>query len=51
MLLQDEIERESESDAFTILISYMFMFGYVAFALGQYQVTSPNITTVVTVFK
>lgn len=41
--IQDEIERESKSDAFTILISYMFMFGYIAFALGQYQVTGNNL--------
>ncbi|MFH4974501.1 hypothetical protein AB6A40_001210 [Gnathostoma spinigerum] len=41
--IQDEIERESQSDAFTILISYMFMFAYVAFALGQYQVTGNNL--------
>jgi Niemann-Pick C1 protein len=41
--IQDEIDRESKSDAFTILISYMFMFGYVAFALGQYQVTGNNL--------
>ncbi|VDM43668.1 unnamed protein product [Toxocara canis] len=43
--IQDEIDRESQSDAFTILISYMFMFGYVAFALGQYQVTGNNLCT------
>ncbi|VDD90496.1 unnamed protein product [Enterobius vermicularis] len=43
--IEDEIERESESDAFTILISYMFMFGYVAFALGQYQVSNNNLAT------
>uniref|UniRef100_A0A915PM62 SSD domain-containing protein n=1 Tax=Setaria digitata TaxID=48799 RepID=A0A915PM62_9BILA len=43
--IQDEIDRESRSDVFTILISYMFMFAYVAFALGQYQVTGNNLAT------
>ncbi|MCP9257813.1 Niemann-Pick C1 protein [Dirofilaria immitis] len=41
----DEIDRESQSDVFTILISYIFMFAYVAFALGQYQVTGNNLAT------
>ncbi|KAK0402230.1 hypothetical protein QR680_016217 [Steinernema hermaphroditum] len=44
--IKDEIDRESESDVFTILISYMFMFVYVAFALGQYQVTNNNVASV-----
>uniref|UniRef100_A0A0R3RZD1 SSD domain-containing protein n=1 Tax=Elaeophora elaphi TaxID=1147741 RepID=A0A0R3RZD1_9BILA len=43
--IQDEIDRESQSDVFTILISYIFMFAYVAFALGQYQVTGNNLAT------
>ncbi|VDM95986.1 unnamed protein product [Thelazia callipaeda] len=43
--IQDEIERESQSDIFTVLISYVFMFAYVAFALGQYQVTGNNLAT------
>ncbi|VDK73285.1 unnamed protein product [Litomosoides sigmodontis] len=43
--IQDEIDRESQSDIFTILISYIFMFAYVAFALGQYQVTGNNLAT------
>lgn len=36
--LQDEIVRQSSSDALTVVMSYVFMFIYVAFALGQYQV-------------
>uniref|UniRef100_A0A8R1XTT3 SSD domain-containing protein n=1 Tax=Onchocerca volvulus TaxID=6282 RepID=A0A8R1XTT3_ONCVO len=43
--IQDEIDRESQSDVFTILISYIFMFAYVTFALGQYQVTGNNLAT------
>uniref|UniRef100_A0A0N4ZPH1 SSD domain-containing protein n=1 Tax=Parastrongyloides trichosuri TaxID=131310 RepID=A0A0N4ZPH1_PARTI len=41
--IEDEIERESKSDAFTVLISYIFMFLYVAFTLGQYQVSNNNL--------
>ncbi|KAI6244008.1 Niemann-Pick C1 protein [Aphelenchoides fujianensis] len=41
--IQDEIARESFSDAFTVAISYTFMFLYVSFSLGQYQVTSNNL--------
>lgn len=41
--VQDEIDRESQSDVFTILISYIFMFAYVAFALGQYQVSAQSV--------
>lgn len=36
--IQDEINRQSQSDVPTILISYMVMFIYIAFALGQYKV-------------
>lgn len=36
--IQDEIVRESSSDMFTVAISYTFMFFYVSFSLGQYQV-------------
>lgn len=42
-ILQDEIDRSSKSDAYTVLISYMFMFGYVVFSLGQYHVSSNNL--------
>lgn len=38
--IQDEIVRESSSDMFTVAISYTFMFLYVSFSLGQYQVGS-----------
>uniref|UniRef100_A0A915NRK2 SSD domain-containing protein n=1 Tax=Meloidogyne floridensis TaxID=298350 RepID=A0A915NRK2_9BILA len=35
--LEDEIARQSKSDALTVFLSYMFMFIYVAFALGHYS--------------
>ena len=35
--IQDELDRESESDVITILISYMLMFLYISIALGQYK--------------
>nr|XP_054751603.1 NPC intracellular cholesterol transporter 1-like [Lytechinus pictus] len=33
--VEDEINRESQSDILTIALSYIFMFAYVTFALGQ----------------
>lgn len=33
--IEDELERESESDVLTILISYLIMFGYITLTLGQ----------------
>uniref|UniRef100_A0A7E4VMB3 SSD domain-containing protein n=1 Tax=Panagrellus redivivus TaxID=6233 RepID=A0A7E4VMB3_PANRE len=36
--IEDEIDRASSSDKTTVIISYLFMFVYVAFALGQYKV-------------
>ncbi|KAK0066303.1 Niemann-Pick C1 protein [Biomphalaria pfeifferi] len=35
--IEDEIDRESESDVMTILLSYLIMFGYITLTLGQYQ--------------
>jgi Niemann-Pick C1 protein len=35
--IQDELNRESNSDVVTILISYMIMFVYIAISLGQYH--------------
>ena len=35
--IQDELNRESESDIVTILISYMLMFLYISIALGQFK--------------
>ena len=32
--VEDEIERESGTDVFTVLFSYIVMFAYVSFALG-----------------
>lgn len=33
--IQDELERESQSDVTTIIVSYLIMFAYIAIALGQ----------------
>lgn len=41
--LQDEIERQSVSDALTVVLSYLFMAIYVTFALGQYQVSDDHL--------
>lgn len=41
--IQDEINRESQSDVGTILISYTVMFVYIAFALGQYKIYDDNL--------
>lgn len=35
--IEDELERESYSDVFTVLLSYFIMFLYVSLALGQYR--------------
>lgn len=35
--VEDELERESRSDVFTVLLSYFVMFVYVSLALGQYR--------------
>ena len=34
--IEDELNRESKSDVWTILISYLIMFGYITLTLGQY---------------
>ncbi|XP_044740740.1 NPC intracellular cholesterol transporter 1 isoform X2 [Chrysoperla carnea] len=33
--IEDELDRESQSDVYTILISYLLMFAYIAIALGH----------------
>lgn len=33
--IEDELDRESQSDIYTILISYLLMFAYIAIALGH----------------
>jgi Niemann-Pick C1 protein len=33
--IEDEIERESHADIYTIIVSYLIMFLYITFALGQ----------------
>ncbi|GFR77232.1 niemann-Pick C1 protein, partial [Elysia marginata] len=35
--IEDEIERESNSDIMTILASYLIMFAYITLMLGQYR--------------
>ncbi|KAL1443462.1 hypothetical protein MTO96_045988, partial [Rhipicephalus appendiculatus] len=35
--VEDELDRESRSDVFTVLLSYFVMFVYVSLALGQYR--------------
>ncbi|XP_063417438.1 NPC intracellular cholesterol transporter 1-like [Mytilus trossulus] len=34
--IEDEINRESSSDIWTVLASYLIMFGYITLTLGQY---------------
>lgn len=36
--VQDELDRESKSDVYTILISYMAMFLYITLTLGNYSI-------------
>ncbi|XP_025834125.1 NPC intracellular cholesterol transporter 1 isoform X2 [Agrilus planipennis] len=33
--IEDELDRESQSDVYTILVSYVIMFAYIAVSLGQ----------------
>ena len=33
--IEDEVVRESAGDEFTIVVSYLIMFGYIAITLGQ----------------
>lgn len=35
--IEDELQRESESDVSTILVSYMIMFAYIAISLGHVE--------------
>ncbi|BES93207.1 niemann-pick [Nesidiocoris tenuis] len=35
--IQDELERESETEVYTIVISYILMFVYISLALGSYS--------------
>lgn len=36
--IEDELERESQSDILTILVSYIIMFVYIAISLGKYLI-------------
>ncbi|KAG7205223.1 hypothetical protein KM043_018307 [Ampulex compressa] len=38
--IEDELNRESQSDVLTILVSYIIMFGYIAISLGQIRTCS-----------
>ena len=40
--IQDEIDRESMGDVYTIVISYLVMFVYVTLALGDYNRCDSN---------
>jgi len=33
--IEDELDRESQSDVLTVVVSYVIMFAYIAIALGQ----------------
>jgi len=35
--IEDELERESNSDIWTILLSYLLMFAYISVAIGQFH--------------
>eukprot|EP00117_Sycon_ciliatum_P015360 scpid11669/ scgid3077/ Niemann-Pick C1 protein len=39
--IEDEVNRESAADEMTIAISYLLMFCYIGFTLGQYSLTYP----------
>lgn len=38
--IEDELDRESKSDVYTILVSYFIMFAYIAIALGRFTTFS-----------
>ena len=38
--IQDEIDRASKGDVFTIVFSYLFMFAYISLGLGQFRSVS-----------
>jgi Niemann-Pick C1 protein len=38
--IEDEIDRQSKSDVFTIVLSYSLMFIYISFALGRYPINN-----------
>lgn len=44
--IQDELDRESRSDVYTILISYMAMFLYITLTLGNFRMFSSSSNSV-----
>lgn len=38
--IEDELNRESKSDVYTILVSYFIMFAYIAISLGRFTTCS-----------
>lgn len=46
--IEDELNRESESDVLTILVSYVIMFAYIAISLGQIKSCSRLLVSVLT---
>ena len=48
--IQDEISRASESDVYTILISYCLMFLYIAVGLGQFRSCNRILVSIIFTF-
>ena len=48
--VEDEINRESNSDIITILVSYLLMFVYIAVALGQFNSCKRILVCIIVVF-
>lgn len=46
--IEDELNRESQSDVLTILVSYIIMFAYIAISLGQMKTCSRLLVSVLT---
>lgn len=45
--IEDELNRESQSDVLTILVSYIIMFAYIAISLGQLKTCSRLLVRIV----
>lgn len=49
--IEDELNRESQSDVLTILVSYIIMFAYIAISLGQMRTCSRLLVRIRTIKK
>lgn len=49
--IEDELDRESQSDVITILVSYLIMFLYIAISLGQIRSCSRLLVSTNTLFN